>query len=68
MVKFSQTELAVECKSSPAIVNKWLAALRKANCVEIVKRGNYRVTDTGHDVIAKMNEIEALIKGKDINS
>lgn len=64
MVKFSQMELAVECKSSPATVNKWLTALRKAKCVEIVKRGNYRVTSTGHDVIAKMQEIEKLVGGK----
>ena len=64
MVKFSQADLAIECKSSPATVNKWLAALRKAKCVEIVKRGNYRITNTGHDVIAKMQEIEKLVGGK----
>lgn len=64
MVKFSQAELAEECGSSPATVNKWLSALRKAKCVEAKKRGNYRITATGHKVIAKMEEIENLVGGK----
>lgn len=58
MVKFSQPELAEECDSSPATINKWLATLRKAKCIECPKRGNYRVTKTGYDVIDKMAEIE----------
>lgn len=65
VVKFSQVELAEEYGSSPATVNKWLAELRRVNCVESYKkRGNYRVTATGHKVIAKMEEIEKLIGGK----
>ena len=63
MVKFSQAELAKECDCSPATINKLLAALRKVNCVENKKRGNYCVTKTGQKVIAKMKEIEALIGG-----
>ncbi len=63
MVKFSQIELAAECGSSPATINKWLAALRKAKCVENRKRGNYFVTDIGYKVIAKMEEIEILVRG-----
>ena len=63
MVKFSQTELAKECDCSPATINKLLAALRKVNCVENKKRGNYCVTKTRQKVIAKMKEIEALIGG-----
>lgn len=65
MVKFSQTELAEECESSPATVNKWLAALQKTKCVESKKRGNYRVTEIGHKVIAKMKEIETLVGGNE---
>ena len=64
MVKFSQIELAKECKSSPATVNKWIASLRKAKCVELTKRGNYCVTGTGRKVITKMEEIEKIIGGK----
>ena len=61
MVKFSQTELANECQCSPATINKLLAALRKAKCVENQKRGNYRVTEAGKKVIAKMEEIETIV-------
>lgn len=64
IVKFSQTELAEECESSPATINKWIATLRQTKCIESKKRGNYRVTDTGHAVIAKMKEIEKLVGGK----
>ena len=63
MVKFSQSELAEECESSPATVNKWIATLRKTRCIESRKRGNYRVTETGYKVIAKMKEIETLVGG-----
>lgn len=63
LVKFSQIELAEECECSPATINKLLAALRKAKCVENEKRGSYRITETGDIVIAKMKEIEALVRG-----
>ena len=64
LVKFTQAELAQEYGCSPATVNKWLQELRKANCVELYKKkGNYRVTATGHKVIAQMQKIESIIGG-----
>ena len=64
MLKFSQADLAIEYNTAPATINKWLNTLRKVQCVESPKRGNYRITDTGYMVIAKMGEIEYLIGGK----
>ena len=45
MVKFSQIELAKECDCSPATINKLLAVLRKAKCVENKKRSGNLVED-----------------------
>ena len=63
-INYSQEELAVEFGSSPATVNKWLRALQSAGCVEQKKKGSYCVTKTGEAVIAKMQEIEKLVRGK----
>ena len=64
IVKFSQAELATECDTALATINKWIATLRTAKCIENPKRGNYRITDIGYQVISKMNEIENLVGGK----
>lgn len=63
-INFSQEEIAAEYGSSPATVNKWLQALQSIGCVEQKKKGSYRVTKPGNEVIAQMEKIEKLIGGK----
>lgn len=63
-INFSQEEIATEYGSSPATVNKWLQALQSVGCVEQKKKGSYCITKTGNVVIAKMNEIETIVGGK----
>ena len=61
---FSQNDLVKELQCSPVTMNKLMKALCQSGCLEkYKKRGNYRVTDTGKAVIARMNEIELLIGG-----
>ena len=64
VIKFSQKELAVECGNCETTVNRWLATLRHAGCIASMKKGTYSVTSRGHEVIAKMNEIEKVLGGK----
>ena len=64
VVKFSQTELAKECSCSPTTINKRMQLLQKCNCIKPYrKKGNYLITETGHQIIAKMQEIEKIIEG-----
>ena len=64
VVKFSQTELAKECNCSPTTINKRMQLLQKCNCIKPYrKKGNYLITETGQQVIAKMDEIESIIGG-----
>ncbi|MBR1821962.1 MAG: helix-turn-helix domain-containing protein [Clostridia bacterium] len=65
VVRFSQKELAVECESCETTINRWLATLRDAGCVESAKKGNYCVTPRGHAVIAKMKAVEKVLGGKE---
>ena len=65
VVKFSQTELAKECNCSPTTINKRMQLLQKCNCIKPYrKKGNYLITETGQQVIAKMDEIESIIGGQ----
>ena len=64
VVMFSQNDLVKEHQCSPVTMNKWMKALCKSGCLEPhTKRGNYRVTETGQAVIARMHEIDQLIGG-----
>lgn len=64
VVKFSQNELAQELGCSPTTINKRMQLLQKCNCIkQYKKRGNYLITETGQQVIAKMQEIETIIMG-----
>ncbi len=63
VINFSQEEIAIEYNSSPATINKWLQALQAVNCVEQKKKGSYRITKTGNEVIATMKKIEQIIMG-----
>lgn len=64
VVKFSQNELAQELRCSPTTINKRMQILQQCNCIkQYKKRGNYLITETGQQVIAKMNEIESIIGG-----
>ena len=64
IVKFSQTELAKECSCSPTTINKRMQLLQKCNCIKPYrKKGNYLITETGQQIIAKMDEIESIIGG-----
>ena len=65
VVKFSQNDLVREHQCSPVTMNKWMKALCKSGCLEpYKKRGNYRVTEAGQAVIAKMHEIDQIIGGR----
>ena len=65
VVKFSQNELAEELGCSPTTINKRMQLLQKCNCIkQYKKRGNYLITETGQQVIAKMDEIESIIGGQ----
>ncbi len=65
VVMFSQNDLVKEHQCSPVTMNKWMKSLCKSGCLEpYKKRGNYRVTETGQAVIARMHEIDQLIGGK----
>ena len=65
VVKFSQQELAVEFSCSPTTINKRMKRLKKCNCIkQYRKKGNYLITETGMQVIAKMDEIESIIGGR----
>lgn len=65
VVKFSQTELAKECHCSPTTINKRMQLLQKCNCIKPYrKKGNYLITETGQQIIAKMDEIETIIGGR----
>ncbi len=64
IVKFSQTELAKECSCSPTTINKRMQLLQKCNCIKPYrKKGNYLITETGQQIIAKMQEFEKIIEG-----
>lgn len=64
VVKFSQTELAKECSCSPTTINKRMQLLQKCNCIKPYrKKGNYLITETGQQIIDKMDEIELIIGG-----
>lgn len=64
VVKFSQNELAQELRCSPTTINKRMQILQLYNCIkQHKKRGNYLITETGQQVIAKMDEIESIIGG-----
>ena len=64
VVKFSQNDLVKEHQCSPVTMNKWMKALCKSGCLETyTKRGNYRVTEAGQAVIARMHEIDQIIGG-----
>lgn len=64
VVKFSQNELAQELGCSPTTINKRMQLLQKCNCIKPYrKKGNYLITETGQQVIAKMDEIESIIGG-----
>ena len=64
VVKFSQNEIAQELGCSPTTINKRMQLLQKYNCIKPYrKKGNYLITETGQKVIAKMKDIEDLIKG-----
>ena len=64
VVKFSQAELSKECNCSPTTINKRMQLLQKCNCIKPYrKKGNYLITETGQQIIAKMDEIEKLITG-----
>ena len=64
VIKFSQNELAQEFDCSPTTINKRMQLLKKCNCIKpYKKRGNYLITETGQQVIAKMKEIESIIGG-----
>ena len=65
VVKFSQAELSKECNCSPTTINKRMQLLQKCNCIKPYrKKGNYLITETGQQVIAKMDEIESIIGGR----
>ena len=65
VVKFSQAELSKECNCSPTTINKRIQLLQKCNCIKPYrKKGNYLITETGQQVIAKMDEIESIIGGR----
>lgn len=65
VVKFSQTELAKEYNCSPTTINKRMQLLQKCNCIKPYrKKGNYLITETGQQIIAKMDEIESIIGGQ----
>lgn len=64
VVKFSQSEIAQELGCSPTTINKRMQILQQHNCIKpYKKRGNYLITETGQQVIAKMDEIESIIGG-----
>lgn len=64
VVKFSQSDLVKEYQCSPVTMNKWMKALCRSGCLEPHnKRGNYRVTDIGQAVIARMHEIDRIVGG-----
>lgn len=64
VANFSQEELALEYGSSPATINKWIQSLQQAGCVEQKKKGSYRVTKVGYQVLTQMEKIEKIIGGK----
>ena len=65
VVKFSQAELSKECNCSPTTINKRMQLLQKCNCIKPYrKKGNYLITETGQQIIAKMDEIESIIGGQ----
>ena len=65
VVKFSQAELSKECNCSPTTINKRMQLLQKCNCIKPYrKKGNYLITETGQQIIAKMDEIESIIGGR----
>ena len=64
VVKFSQSEIAQELGCSPTTINKRMQILQQHNCIKpYKKRGNYLITETGQQIIAKMDEIESIIGG-----
>ena len=64
VVMFSQNDLVKEHQCSPVTMNKWMKALCKSGCLESYKkRGNYRVTETGHAIVKKMREIDQILGG-----
>ena len=64
VVKFSQSEIAQELGCSPTTINKRMQILQQHNCIiPYKKKGNYLITETGKQVIAKMQEIEGIITG-----
>lgn len=64
LVKFSQNEIAEELGCSPTTINKRMQRLQECNCIKpYKKKGNYLITETGQQIIAKMQEIEKLITG-----
>ena len=64
VVKFSQSEIAHELGCSPTTINKRMQILQQHNCIKpYKKKGNYLITETGRQIIAKMQDIEELIKG-----
>lgn len=65
VVMFSQNDLVKEHQCSPVTMNKWMKALCNSGCLEPhEKRGNYRVTEAGKEVIARMHEIDKIVGGK----
>ncbi len=64
VIKFSQKEIAVEYGNCETTVNRMLTTLRRAGCIASIKNGNYSVTSRGYEVIAKMNELEKVLGGK----
>lgn len=64
VVKFSQSEIAQELGCSPTTINKRMQILQQHNCIKpYKKKGNYLITETGQQIIAKMDEIESIIGG-----
>ena len=64
VVKFSQSEIAQELGCSPTTINKRMQILQQHNCIKPYrKKGNYLITETGQQIIAKMDEIESIIGG-----
>lgn len=64
IVKFSQNEIAQELGCSPTTINKRMQRLQKCGCIKPYrKKGNYLITETGWQVIAKMDEIESILGG-----
>ena len=62
VVKFSQEELSKELQCSPTSVNKRMKELYELGCIEKPqKRGNYRITKSGKEVITEMKKIETIL-------